>query len=364
MTIDWTLEQLQNVIDEIVSGERLVCIQTKDEPRFVVLRYPSRNDIRASEVKMEYLKHKAIKDKFRTEEQLMEEIRARGIWTEADDEIVQDLQEQLEKWRGKLTNPDLTDKAKETIRDAVYRLEEKIYKTEYKKEIILSNSAERKAHQEKYEYLCWLCSRDPETGERLWDNYLTYCRFMNAEFKTKLLTELLPYLRGRKVEEVRYVARSNLWRVNYVIAQKTSTPLFPRAVVDLTPDQTNLAWWSGYYQGIYEMLPEDQPDDRTVNDDEALDKYMEDLYKERSKDRQDAKAQKKYGSKSARQMKEQLIMRDNPDYWDLTYDEVPVTKKGSTDSSLKDEAPVGTRAAAQRTKPLGGSKRFKKPDGE
>ena len=329
MAIDWSLEQLQKSIDEIVSGERLVEVTSKSgESLFIVFKYPSRSDIRNSDIKMKQKTQEAIKDKHMTEEQMLQIIHERRIWTEADDEIVQDFKDKIIKWKDKLKNPDLTEKMRITVQEAIAGFEEKIFEAEYKKEFMLSKSADRIGRQEKFEYLAWSSSYDPETGERVWNNYLTYCRLMDAKLKNNLLNEFIKYLGGRKTEEVRYIARSNLWRISYVIAQKTNTPLFSRAVVDLTPDQTNLAWWAGYYDGIYQMMPEDVPDEYTIEDDEALDAYMEALHKERSKERQDAKKDKKnpFGTKSARHMKEQLIMRDNPDYLDIEYDKIPVSK--------------------------------------
>jgi len=367
MAIDWSLEQLQTALDEIVSGERLVEVPTKSgKPMFIVFKYPSRIDTRISEVRMRQKTLEAIQDHMLTEEQMLEVIRERKIWTEKDEEIVEELRERVTKWREKLKNPDLTEKARETVEGAIAGFEEKIYEAEYKKEVMLVNTAERKGRQEKYEYLTWACSYGPETNERIWPNYLTYYRLMDTTLKNSLLNEFIKYLSGRKTEEIRYIARSNLWRISYVVAQKTNTPLFPKAVVELTPDQTNLAWWSGYYQGIFEMMPDDQPDDYTIENDEALDLYMEELHKERSQERQDARKDKKnpFGSKSARHMKEQLVMRNNPDYFDLEYDKIPVDKRTheGTDLSLKDEAPNTTKAAKLNTKTIVGSKRYSKED--
>jgi hypothetical protein len=369
MAVDWSLEQLQQAIDEIVSGERIVEVTSKSgESTYVVFRYPPRADSRMADIKMKQKIQAAIKDKHMTEEQMLQIIHERKIWTEADDEIVQDFKDKIIKWREKLKNPDLTEKMLATVQEAITGFEEKIFEAEYKKEFMLSKSADRLGRQEKFEYLAWSSSYDPETGERVWNNYLTYCRLMDTKLKNHLLNEFIRYLGGRKTEEIRYIARSNLWRISYAIAQKTNTPLFPRAVVDLTPDQTNLAWWAGYYDGIYQMMPDDVPDDYTIEHDDALDAYMEDLHKERSKERQDSRKDKKnpFGTKSARHMKEQLIMRDHPDYLDLEYDKIPVSKSmhQGTDLSLKDEAPNTTKAAKQRSKKIVGSKRFTKEDQE
>jgi hypothetical protein len=370
MSINWSVEQLQEAIDEIISGERLVEIQTKTKETIVVLfKYPARSDIRISDLKMKQTVQMAInKYNLMTEEQMLKVIEEKNIWTERDKEIVEELKEKIDKWKGKLKNPDLTPTMQITAAEAIKSFEEKIFEAEYKKEVMLANTADRKGRQEKYEYLAWCSSYNIETGERIWSNYLTYCSIMDTTLKNNLLSEFIRYLSGKKTEEVRYIARSNLWRISYVIAQKTNTPLFPRAVVDLTPDQTNLAWWTGYYDGIWQMMPEDIPDEATIEDDEALDSYMESLHKERSKERQDAKKDKKnpFGVKSARHMKEQLMMRANPDYFDSVYDSIPTSKSTheGTDLSLKDEATPGTKAALKRAKEVAGSRRYVKEKNE
>ena len=363
--VDWTVDQLQQAIEEVVSGERLVEVTSNEGPMHVLLKYPSRSSIRRSEVMMKKKMVDAVSDNFQTEEQMLKIIQDRGIWTEKDDKIVQAIQFQIDKIKEKMSLSDIDPHVKLHYEGKAKKLEEELFQAEYKKEVMLVNTAERKARQEKYEYLVWACSYDPLTDERLWDNYLTYCRVRDLELKNLLLGEFLKYLGGRRTEEIRYIARSNLWRISYVIAQKTNTPLFPNAVIDLTPDQTNLAWWAGYYDGIYQMMPEDQPDDATIEDDEALDNYMEELHKERSRERQDARRNKgnPFGSKSARNMQTQLIMRNNPDYFDLEYDKPPSHGDG-LERRLQDEAPAGSKAAKRKTAPIKGSKRFKRKLGD
>jgi hypothetical protein len=329
--------KFKTAIDEIVSWEKLVeVLSARGKTVFILFKYPSREDTRNSEIKMRQKIQAAIQDHMLTEKQMLDVIVSRKNWTDQDDELVEDDKYRVVKWREKLKNPDLTDLARKTVNEAVKGFEEKIFEIEYKKEVMMVNTAERKGRQERYEYLTWACSYDPETDERVWPNYLTYYRLMDTTLKNNLLNEFIRYLSGRRTEEIRHIARSNLWRISYVVAQKTNTPLFPKAVINLTPDQTNLAWWSGYYQSIYEMMPDDQPDDYTIENDEALDLYMEELHKERSRERQDSRKDKKnpFGSKSARHMKEQLIMRTHPDYLDLEYDTIPVDKKQSFKSYI------------------------------
>jgi len=357
--LDWDIEQLQKVIDEITSGERLVTAESASGDTYVLFKYPTRKYIRLSDIELDRTKNRAVQDKFLTEAQMMEQITKRGIWTEKDEKAVKARHLEIEVMQKKVASPDIQEYVKEHFKEKIAKTEEEIYKLEYKKEVMMVNTAERKARQAKYEYLVWVCSYDPFTERRVWDDYLTFCRLTDTKLKYSLLGLLLKYLGGRTTEEIRYIARSNLWRFNYVLAQKINTPLFPKSVIELTPDQANLSWWSGYYQSIYEMMPDDQPDDDTINNDVDLDKYMESLHKERTKDRQAARTRKRFGSSSAMHMKEVLVMRSNPDYWDLEYDNTPKARAGKrSDMTLKDEAPAGSQAARQRTKPIVGSKRY------
>ena len=198
----------------------------------------------------------------------------------------------------------------------------------------------------------------------MWDNYLTYYEEVerkNIELKNKLLSEFLKYLVGHTTEEIRYIARSNLWRLDYLIAQKGNLHLFPKSSIELTPDQKNLLWWTGYYQSLYEMLPEDQPDDWVIQDDEELDKYMDELHKERSKDRAERKAEKQFGGGSAEKMSTRLVMRSHPEYLDRDYDKANPVAGDTADLSI-DNDPNMEGAAFRRSKGIAKSKKFVKEE--
>ena len=230
---------------------------------------------------------RAKNDNMLTEEEMDALMREKGIWTEADDKKVEAIHKLIDLRRRKIADPDVDVTYKPYIQEGIVKLEEELFQAELKRERMMAHTCNRKARQSKYDYMVWACSYDPESGKLIWDNYLTYCAYLErkADLKNKLLSEFLRYLVGHTTEEIRYIARSNLWRLDYLVAQKGNLHLFPKSSIELTPDQKNLLWWTGYYQSIYEMLPEDQPDDWVIQDDEALDEYMEDLHRERSKDR-------------------------------------------------------------------------------
>lgn len=337
MAVNWDFEQTQFHIDEVASGQRFVYIETYKE--HVLLTYPTKYEQRLADLQLEKGLHQAKLDKFPTEEEMMEEIINRGIWTEEDQRRVDQFKIQIGIRRKKILDPDIDPERIPYLQEAVDKLEEDIFKIEIKKERMLQHTAERVSRQSKYDWLTWCIVKDPFTQERLWSNYLTYYQLADKEVKSELLSSTLRFLSGHTTEEIRFLARSNLWRVNYLSATTTNSSLFGKPVTDLTPDQLNLAWWSKYYQSIYEMLPEDQPDDRTIDNDEELDKYMEDLHKERHKDKIAAKEGKARGGHSAMNHDTVLVFRSNDNYMDFEYDNPTdqLRKKDAVDSSTGDD---------------------------
>jgi hypothetical protein len=336
--IDWDISILQKHIEEITSGQKIIVLEVsnQDLPRFVLLRYPDKRTTLLANLEEERTLRRAKKDKILTEVEMETFMREKKIWTEKDDERVEELQEKITKWKLKVIDPDIGEQSKQYAKELVEKLDIDLFETEKKRERMLSQTAERLARQAKYDYLCWACSFNPDTDERWWKNYLTYCERVETEFKSHLLSEFLHYLIGHTTEEIRYIARNNLWRLDYIIAQKAGLQLFPKAAIDLTPDQKNLLWWTGYYQSLNEMLPEDQPDDWVVQDDEALDKYMESLHQERSKEISNRRAERSTGI-SAEKMATRLIMRSHPDYFKRQYDQVNPHADGKTDIRVDEE---------------------------
>jgi hypothetical protein len=363
MSIDWTLDELQLTIEQICFSQRLVEVSlfSEDFPIFVIFRYPSRHTTLLANLEERRVMFRAKKDNIMNESEMDKLMRERGIWTEKDDKKVETIHKLLDMNKRKMSDVDIDVTYKPYIQESINKLEEELFQAEKKREIMMSNTAERRARQAKYDYMLWACCFDPETDELLWDNYLTYCKEVErkVELKNKLLSEFLRYLVGHTTEEIRYIARSNLWRLDYLVAQKGNLHLFPKSSIELTPDQKNLLWWTGYYQSIYEMLPEDQPDDWVIQDDGALDEYMEDLHKERSKDRSERRAEKKYGSSTAEKMSTRLIMQSHPEYLDRQYDRANPKAGNVADISLKDD-PGQDGVTFKKSKGISKSKKFTK----
>lgn len=68
------------------------------------------------------------------------------------------------------------------------------------------------------------------------------------------------------------------WRARWRAATKTGSPLFEGATTDWNINQVALVFWSNFYDNIFEH-PE-RPDQKTIDNDDLLDKWVEDKSKE------------------------------------------------------------------------------------
>ena len=84
----------------------------------------------------------------------------------------------------------------------------------------------------------------------------------------------------------------------------------------------NLAYWSNFYQNIYEMMAKDRPPDSIVEDDEALDAYMKAFYEERSREdaaERDKNRHSTRGKLSAFNKEEVIVTQSHELYEDIDY---------------------------------------------
>jgi hypothetical protein len=68
------------------------------------------------------------------------------------------------------------------------------------------------------------------------------------------------------------------WRARWKAATKTGSPLFDGPTVDWNINQVGLVFWSTFYDNIFEH-PE-RPDQRTIENDDLLDRWVEQKGKE------------------------------------------------------------------------------------
>lgn len=319
--MDITHEQLERYLVEIFTGKKLVYINNGSEDICIEFRQ-SNNIVRLrANIIYDESYDDAISEGLLSTKDLEKLIIERGIFTEEDVDKVEKLESQLEGQEILLAKTLVVKAKQDRLKGIIARLKGEINDLYSKKARALMMSAESKAEEERSFFLCWTSCHRYDTGELYWSTYDDLLKETDLIFKDRVLIEFLKFSRGVPTRTIRFIARSNLWRIRYLTSIKTSEALFGVPTTEYTNDMLNLTYWSNFYQNIYEMLPEDRPSDLVIEDNEALDAYMKSYYDERTKD--DAARRSKHktsGKLSAFDKEEVIVTRANELYEDIVYD--------------------------------------------
>lgn len=319
--MDITHEQLERYLVEIFTGRKLVYINNGSKDICIELRH-SDNMVRLrANIIYDESYSKARSEGLYTTKDLEKLIKERGIFTEEDEKKIEKLESQLEGQEVLLAKTVVVKAKQDRLKEITARLRSEIYALRSKKTTTLMMSVEAKAEEERSFFLCWASSYDHDADKLYWSTYDDLLKETNLLFKDGVLLGFLKFSRGISTEIIRFIARSNLWRIRYLTSIKTSESLFGTSTSEYTNDMLNLAYWSNFYQNIYDMLAEDRPSDLVIEDNEALDAYMKSYYDERTKD--DAARRSKHktsGKLSAFDKEEVIVTQSNELYEDIKYD--------------------------------------------
>jgi hypothetical protein len=180
-------------------------------------------------------------------------------------------------------------------------------------------SAETKAEEDRSVFLCYSCTYN-RNDTLFWEYYEDLLKETRISFRHSIISEFSRFYSGIDTKIIRAIARSNLWRIRYITSAKVSEPIFGIPTSQYSNDMLNLAYWSNFYQSLYEMMPEDRPPDSIVDDDESLDAYMKDYYEERSREDASRRSRKTKGKLSAFDKEEVIVTQSNELYQDIKYD--------------------------------------------
>lgn len=277
--LDLSFEELERYIDEISTGSKLIEVEGGDqETSVLIFLQPSTKDRLTASLVYRQTYNEAVKQELPTYAQMKELLTNRGILSEEDDAKIRVMQDKLEAQRAVLAKTTRVRANKERVLKIIKGLEQELRDLIWQRERNFGLTAESKANEEKLAFLCRKYvykSKD----ELLWPTEEDYNLDKDHTFRTNVFGEFASFVMGLSSEIIRYIARSNLWRIKYVSSLKCGCDLFGVPAVDFSTDMTNLLYWSHFYQNIYEMV-EEQPSEDIIEDDSALDAYMENYYKE------------------------------------------------------------------------------------
>ena len=303
----------------IESPSELVSARSDISP-FIVLKYPTLKDRLLSDCIYKKAVNKAKSDGFMSSNALEKTLLKRGVFREEEYVKEEFLVKQVEAQKILLDRMRVSKDKIALLKAKIEKLESELVDIRTKRTSYLINTYESVASQEKLDYLVWASLFDL-ADKRVWDTFDDYMNETDMEVKNILYAKSIEFLYGFDIKDLRYIARHPEWRVRYTSFLKGNFPLYPCSPDNYTKDQLGLMHWSNYYQSIYDMLPEDRPDDAIIEDDAKLDKYMEEYFKELEQSRKISHARNKGADAFDRE--EVIVTRFNELYEDLDYDKVP-----------------------------------------
>ena len=323
-------EEVERYLEDISTGSKIVDI----DGRTLIFGYPStRIRMHSRRIyKAEY--DKAIEEGMINNDQMAKLIKDRNLISDADRKKSSKLESQIEAQRILLAKTTRMKVNQDRIKEIIKTLKDKKLVIDNKERSKFAMTADTRAEEAKVLYLCYCSTFVFETDELYWKDFDTFKKEFDYLFRQSVLSEFIFFYTGIRTPIIRALARSNLWRIKYITSVKTGDDLFGVPITDYTSDMLNLVYWSHYYQNINEMMPEDQPSDDILEDDEALDAFMQGYYNERTKDVAERKHRKGTKSKlSAFNQEEVIVARTNELFEDIEFDE-PREAKAIKDKPL------------------------------
>jgi len=313
--MELTHGEFESNLNVILTGKKIIEIEGLE----LILQQPS-NFIR---MKADRVYEKAYKEAVDSgllpRAELEELIKKRNIISDEEQKNLSRLESKLEAQKILLAKTTKVKANQDRIKKIISDLEQEIFSIKEKELSKLMMSAETKAEEDRYNFLCSMSVYKKD--KLFWESFERYNKETNLLLKNRVLNQFISFYNGIETGIVRYIARNNLWRIRYLTSSKVADPLFGRPTAEYTVDMLNLAFWSNYYQQVYDMMPEDRPPDSIIEDDEALDAYMNSYYEEQQKESMARKARKTTGGKlSAFDQEEVIVTRSNELYEDIKYD--------------------------------------------
>jgi len=201
----------------------------------------------------------ALAEDFMTEDQTLEWMKSRGLWSDEDEEKIEALKRDVEKLKVGIYENRNKESNREQIRKYIRGAEKQLSEQVDKKHSFTSNTCEGVAMVEKSFDFIKTCTY--YGGER-YDFKRLSVEFILHLFHDKILSE----------KQTREIARNDPWRSVWMLRDSNSYKLFANNGTELSVDQKNLLVWSRMYDNIQESM--DCPEDDVIEDDDLLDGWF------------------------------------------------------------------------------------------
>jgi len=274
MSIELAYSEIEGYLEQIFTGSKLVDV----DDTTILIKHPDNKVLMKARRIYDSEYKKSIEEGLLSARDMKKIIEERNLIPVEDREKIGKLESKLEAQKVLLAKTTKVKANQDRIKGIIHEIEEEIRQLKLKEKSKLSMTADNRAEESKILFLSWSSIFDYETDERYWSKYKDFLNESSLDFRNRVISEFIMFYSGIPTPQIRAISRSNLWRIRYITSIKTSEPLFGVPTSEYTNDMLNLAYWSHFYQNVYEMMPDDQPSQEVIEDDEALDAYLDDFY--------------------------------------------------------------------------------------
>ena len=240
----------------------------------------------------------ALDDEFMTEDEMLDWMEYKELWTKEDDEKLKGLEKDLERLKVEIFNNRNKQALKEQIRKYIRAGEDQYAKHINKKYDLQANTCEGVAALEKSIELIKRCTF---IGSERFDFESVDLHHVLMTYHSMLFSE----------SQTRELARNEPWKSLWILNDSNTVKLFKNRDRELSIDQKNILVWSRMYDNVQESL--ECPSDSVIQDDDLLDGWFIVQRKKQEKDRAEKELESGLSNPKIANAGEVFVMADSKD---------------------------------------------------
>ena len=236
----------------------------------------------------------AYSDDVMDEEEMLDWMRAKGLWSDEDDQRVEGLEKDIEDLKVGIFQARNNEQRREQIRKYIRAGEEQVAEMLIKKNRYRENTCEGIAENAKWD---WIVTNCTTLNGELFDFQSASVEYILSCFRESMLPE----------SKIRELAQNEPWRCLWAVKDDAGTKLFYNDG-DLTINQKNMIIWSRMYDNIQESM--DCPSDDVIEDNDMLDGWFVVQRRKRKKERAESEFENSTSSEKIKNSSEIFVMAE------------------------------------------------------
>lgn len=266
--------EIEQAINNIAWGGKHIRVKTFDGCEIVTIKPLSISDKNFLDFIYDAALGEALESGVMNKFELYKLYKERGVWTNEDDDNHKVYIAKIKELKTLLGNLENVERKKTQVQISFF--EKELDKINLKRRELYNVSAENYAEEQKLLALAFCATHDLHDKKK-WDKWDDFLSSVDLKLIDDILHGIIN-IEQYSEKQIRAIARSSTWRYRWNAA-KSIGDLFGKPIMDFSPTQQSLIYWSQVYDNVYESM--EKPPDEIINDDVALDRWFEAQAKKR-----------------------------------------------------------------------------------